>query len=418
MTPTIDQIAASLRDGLAANPMDGSTSLVLFANTYALDSTLPHTALILKLDYGRAQNDEQRQRLLGLMLTLVDEIVADTEGGPREGAAEPLAAVVERAQDRYRDMPVPRDLVFACGDLGKTYRKSGFHLQGVSLQLRLGEITAVVGENGNGKTTLFRLVVGELLHDAGSMAFPLLDQASSRRKGIDWVRVKRSLAYVPQELPKWYGYGDLRENLEYEAAIHGVPASDNRREVDFIVQRLGLSEHLDKRWPELSGGFKLRFALARALVWKPRLLVIDEPLANLDFKAQQVVLQDLRHLADGLRHPVSVLISSQHLHEVEAIADHILFLEQGQVKFNGPIDTLGEQRRVNTFELRTDCTEQVLRERLAVLQPIRFQDRGVAFVVTLPLGVTQRELLRHLLDQGVEVEYFRDISRSIKQLFH
>ena len=91
----------------------------------------------------------------------------------------------------------------------------------------------------------------------------------------------------------------LRSNLHYEAAIHGVGRADNEREVDFIVERLGFRGELDKEWHELSGGFRLRFALARALVWKPKLLILDEPLANLDFITQQIVLNDLRHLTDS-----------------------------------------------------------------------------------------------------------------------
>jgi ABC-2 type transport system ATP-binding protein len=427
MIPEIQQVAEDLRAGIEADPAEGGTHLVLFANAYALTPRLRHSALILKLNYRKARDDGERSRIRARMLRLLEEIVAEqseeepagTDETPPEATdrvREPMDQIVEHAQARYRDLEPPRDLVFGSEGLGKTYRKSRFQLRGVDLQLRLGEITGVVGENGNGKTTLFRLVAGDLLHDEGSMAFPLLGQDSTARKGIDWIAVKERLAYVPQELPKWYGA--LGDNLHYEAAIHGIRGEDNLRDVDFTVERLGLSEHMDKRWGELSGGFKLRFALARALVWKPALLVIDEPLANLDFKAQQVVLKDLRNLADGLRYPMSVLISSQHLHEVEAIADNILFLEQGRVKYNGPIGTLGDARDVNTFELRTPCDEKLLRGHLKILNLLQIQDQGVAYVIRVPREVTHRELLRHLLDAGVEVEYFRDISRSIKQLFH
>lgn len=426
MNQDIRQVAADLRAGIEADPTEGSTHLALFANAYALTPRLRHSALILRLNYRKARDDDQRDEIRTRMLGLLDAIVAEQLGADAGGAAarlteagrtpEPMDRVVERAQARYRDLEPPSDLVFGSEGLGKTYRKSDFHLRGVDLQLRLGEITGVVGENGNGKTTLFRLVAGDLLHDEGSMAFPSMGQDSTARKGIDWIAVKERLAYVPQALPKWYG--DLGDNLLYEAAIHGIQGADNLREVHFIVQRLGLSEHMERRWGELSGGFKLRFALARALVWKPALLVIDEPLANLDFKAQQVVLKDLRNLADGLRYPMSMLISSQHLHEVEAIADNILFLEQGRVKYNGPIQTLGEARDFNTFELRTPCDEKVLRGHLKAVGLLRIQDQGVAYVIQVPREVTHRELLRLLLDEGVEVTYFRDISRSIKQLFH
>ncbi|MCI5119793.1 MAG: ABC transporter ATP-binding protein [Candidatus Electrothrix sp. AUS4] len=347
------------------------------------------------------------------MLGLIDEILADYTDDTGEAEAKPLNQLIVHAQERIPDPP--RDVVFSCENLGKTYKKSGFCLHGVDLQLRFGEITGVVGENGNGKTTLFRIVAGELLHDQGNMSFPLLQEESTAKKGINWINVKEKIAYVPQELPKIYG--SLEENLQYEAAIHGVRGEKNLREVDFIVQRLALGEHLEKRWKELSGGFKLRFALARALVWKPKLLIIDEPLANLDIITQDVFLKDLRNLADSLSYPMSVLISSQHLHEVEALADRILFLKEGAIKFNASKKLLGQNRSYNTFELTISCDEEMLREHLRQLSPQEIRHSGIAHIVTLPLSVTGNRLLQHLLDRGVEIRYFRDISCSIKPLF-
>jgi ABC-2 type transport system ATP-binding protein len=222
------------------------------------------------------------------------------------------------------------------------------------------------------------------------------------------------MAYVPQELPKWYG--PLSENLAYEAALRGIRGDANERAVQFVIERLELAEHLGKRWNELSGGFKLRFALARALVWKPKLLLLDEPLANLDFKAQQLVLRDVRELAESYRYPMAVLISSQHLHEIEAVSDDILFLRDGTVVFSGPIDQLGEARDRNTFELGTPMAEGDLRARLEPIA-VRMSHTGVSWLINTRLAVTGADLLEALLREGVQVDYFRDISRSIKQLF-
>ncbi|MCI5158670.1 MAG: ABC transporter ATP-binding protein, partial [Candidatus Electrothrix sp. AUS1_2] len=160
-----------------------------------------------------------------------------------------------------------------------------------------------------------------------------------------------------------------------------------------------------------------RFALARALVWKPKLLIIDEPLANLDIITQDVFLKDLRNLADSLSYPMSVLISSQHLHEVEVLADRILFLKEGAIKFNASKKLLGQNRSYNTFELTISCDEEMLREHMRQLSPQEIRHSGITHIVTLPLSVTGNRLLQHLLDRGVEIRYFRDISCSIKPLF-
>jgi ABC-2 type transport system ATP-binding protein len=208
----------------------------------------------------------------------------------------------------------------------------------------------------------------------------------------------------------------LRSNLHYEAAIHGVLRTDNEREVDYIVERLALTTELDKRWHELSGGYKLRFALARALVWKPALLVLDEPLANLDFIAQQVVLKDLRHLADSLRYPLSVFVSSQHVHEIEEVSDKLLVLQAGEMKYFGGAETIGEDRHSNRFELAGDVH---LRDLQSVFSGSEYRSvyySGVSFVLTTSVNVTPETVFRRIIEANLRVTYFRDISRSAKSL--
>ncbi len=141
---------------------------------------------------------------------------------------------------------------------------------------------------------------------------------------MDWIKIKNQIAYVKQEIPKWHG--SLRENLHFDS-IHGIKGLQNKKDVDFILHRLGLIEYQNREWNELSGGFKLRFTLAKALVWKPSLIILDEPLANLDIHAQILVLNDLRDLANSSKYPVSIVISSQHLHEVEHIANKTSLFE-------------------------------------------------------------------------------------------
>ena len=245
------------------------------------------------------------------------------------------------------------------------------------------------------------------------MTFPLLHQNDDQN--LDWTAIKELIAYVPQELSRWYG--SLKENLQYEPALHGILGEDNQREISYIVERMDLADQLDKNWTELSGGYKLRFCLAKALVWKPKLLLLDEPLGNLDVNAQLVILKDLRDLVNSLRYPLSVLISSQHLHEIEAISDYVLFLKQGEVLYNGPVTDLGKSREYNTFELGCPLDEQALHECLEGFPYHKFYHNGLCYVITLPLEISYRDLLQRLLDQRAEVEYFRNISRSIKQLF-
>jgi ABC-2 type transport system ATP-binding protein len=298
-------------------------------------------------------------------------------------------------------------------NLGKQFGRSGFRLQNIDLQLRLGELTGVVGENGNGKTTLFRICVGEIIHTKGELCYPILGE--NRPNKIDWYKVKQQIAYIPQELPKWNG--TIRENLLLEASLHGFRGKKNDEMVDYVLHRMELTSHVNKKWAELSGGYKLRFALAKALTWQPKLLVIDEPLANLDINAQNIILNDLKDIVLSRNFPVSILISSQHLHEIESVADKLLFLKEGSQVYYGNTADFGNERTENTFELEALISIQEFKTLMEDLPHSRVDYNGLVFIIHTPLHITEKDLLQHLLAKDLKINYFRNISQSIKKYF-
>jgi ABC-type multidrug transport system ATPase subunit len=401
--------AEAIKQELGRDVRRGVEHVARFAGEFAVDRELLYQALLLKRQIARgAVADDLREPAESLLA----RILSDHD---QPAAAARIAArskAIETARERALQVPVPRSVVFSCTNLGKRYRRTGFSLHGVSFETRFGTIRGVVGRNGNGKTTLFRLIVGELDPTDGAMEFPAILPAGGK---LRWNRVRHEIAYVPQEIPRWHG--SLKSNLHYEAAIHGIRGADNEREVDYIVERLGLGDELNKRWRELAGGFKLRFALARALVWKPKLLVLDEPLANLDFTGQQVVLKDLRNLTNSVRYPLAVLISSQHLHEIEEVSDDILFLRRGEVAYCGPTAGIGRDRTRNTFELGGGFDLETLQHLLDAPEYLSVYHSGVSYVVKTTIDVPAAALMRRLLDANLPLDYFRDISQSTKSLF-
>jgi ABC-2 type transport system ATP-binding protein len=403
----IHQTASSLREELRTDLDRGLTSLTELASRYANNRELLYRAVLLKREVAHGE-EEPAPEHTDAALALLDALVADQNVVPGTPTRHEQA---EAARSRALEIEIPKGIAVECMRLRKSYRRTKFALEDVSLNLRFGEILGVVGRNGNGKTTLFRLVVGELKADGGDLSFPAIQ---SRPGPVRWSDVRQQLAYVPQDLPPWHG--SLRGSLHYEAAVHDIRGAENEREVDFIIERLGLNEELDKRWHELSGGFKLRFALARALVWKPKLLILDEPLANLDFLTQQVVLSDLRHLTDSMRYPLAVMISSQHLHEIEAVSDKLLLLTKGRQRFFGTTDEIGADRTVNRFELDGHFDAAMLRQLFSGSSFLSVYYNGVAFVLTTKLDMTAADVVRRTFDARLPLTYFRDISRSAKSL--
>ncbi len=403
----IDNRVHDLSGLLKEDAAQGAAELVDFAMEYAADNQLVHSALLLKLNHSRADNALRQGQLANEMVALTEKIgrdaVSDLETDVMHMKKTAIVPVEERAE-----------AVCLVTNVNKTFHRSGFKMQDIDAAFRLGEITGVVGENGNGKTTLFRMISGELAADNGSISYPYLQSQFGIASG-DWAGIKQRIAFIPQHLEKWYG--SVRDNLHYELALHGIKGKMNEEEVEYIIYRLGLEEHQNKKWSQLSGGYRLRFALARALVWKPVFLVIDEPLANLDIKAQLVILNDLRDLANSYRYPLSVVVSSQHLHEIEHVSDNIIFMKKGEVIYNGKTDELGEGREENTFEFATELTLEEVERSLGGFEYYQLEHTGLAYVIHTPLHITQMEVMQKFIAADIEVSYFRDISKSTKKLF-
>lgn len=410
-----DAAAAPLRQAIAVAAASSAEAITqqlqAFADRFATSDVRRDETLLLALD-SRGLPAAEWPELQGRLLAALDRIVAEHQApGGASAVAERQARQVILSEQLKRAAPPPA-VAFQCHGLRKSYPGGDFQFGELNLTLRAGEITGVVGQNGHGKTTLLRMVAGELRQDGGTLAYPLFGQHSPP---INWVRVKSELAYVPQELPAWHGA--LADTLHYQAAMHGIRGADNERNVAFMVERLGLAEHLGKRWAQLAGGFKLRFALAKALLGQPRLLVMDEPLANLDQKAKGLLLQDVRELARAYKRPMAVLMSSHDLVGLEAVCSQMVFLKNGRVHYVGSADGIEEGRLHNEFEIGTPMPLPELRQRLAGAQVTSLREEGLNAIIVTPRSVGRAELLRLLLDHGVDVQHFRDNSRSVRRLF-
>lgn len=284
-----------------------------------------------------------------------------------------------------------------------------FELHPIDVTLRAGEITVLVGENGNGKSTLLNIIAGRL-NAEGTRSYPLLAE-----DGADLYTVRGRIGFMPQMLNSWSGR--VADNLHFTAGSRGLRGSHNEEEVEFILYRLGLERYASATWGELSGGYKMRFELARILISDPLLLVLDEPLANLDVNTQLLFLNDLRQLIRSPTRPMAAIVSSQHLHEIEAVADHIIFLQDGAALYNGKMDRFGEDREENCYEVACSANREQL---LGILEPLactRITMAGSSFLIHTALAVSKEMFLNCILSNGISIFYFRDISKSTRKLF-
>lgn len=292
-----------------------------------------------------------------------------------------------------------------------TQGRNPFFLQPLDVTLSTGQITGVVGENGNGKTTLLRILAGELSTDSGSILFPALELQEN-----DWYSVKNHTAFIPQRIPKWYG--TLLDNLRFFASIHGIKGKENEKRIDYILFRLGLDKYRDLKWTEISSGYRLRFELAKMLLWKPKLLILDEPLSNLDINAQQLFLQDLRFFTFSEAHPMSILLSSQNLHEIEKVADNIIFIRQGKTIYNGPQKQFANERVQNSFEISGEFDLEKLSDCFKKYNDITVDNAGTSFIINTSTDKDLYFITKILAENNLTLNYIRNISQSTRKLFH
>ena len=212
-------------------------------------------------------------------------------------------------------------------------RLGGFALD-VELSCATDGIVALFGRSGAGKTSLVNMLAGLLRPDEGRVEIEgttLFDSA----RGIDLPPERRRLGYVFQE-GRLFPHLSVRGNLLFGA--RRAPAGDNGPAFDQVVALLGLEAHVERRPQELSGGEKQRVALGRALLAKPRLLLMDEPLASLDQPRKEEILPFIERLRDELALPIVYV--SHAMQEIVRLADTLVLLSDGRIVEAGPIEAL------------------------------------------------------------------------------
>lgn len=297
----------------------------------------------------------------------------------------------------------PHQTIISIENLQKNYN-SNFNLGPIQLEIKSGEIIGLVGENGNGKTTLLRSICRELEPSSGKINYQF-----SYDDGYD---LRTKLVYIPQRTETWRG--SMYENLEFAASCYGYSAEENNLIVDLVITRLGLRKYRNYNWSGLSSGYKMRFELARMLLRKPKILLIDEPLANLDILAQQTILDDFRNIANSPFRPIAIVLSSQQLYEVEKTSNQVVFLKQGKQRNLKSEDAI-EQHFIVEFE--SDEPLLSIKQKLEVLGIENIEQNGGTLIATFPLTVDINQFMKALIDQQITIKYLRDITHSTRRFF-
>ena len=202
-------------------------------------------------------------------------------------------------------------------------------IQDVSFQVRQGEVVAFLGPNGAGKSTTMKLLTGYLAPSAGVARVAGHNMTDDRLAG------STRLGYLPENGPL---YPDMtpRGLLRFFAKARGLSSERTHRRIDEVVELCALGSVIGKPISKLSRGFCQRVGMAQVLLHEPDVLILDEPTAGLDPNQIHEVRETIRKLGKNK----TILLSTHILQEVEAMASRVLFINEGQLVFDGAIGEL------------------------------------------------------------------------------
>lgn len=230
--------------------------------------------------------------------------------------------------------------------LKKSFRKKGkkkesiIAVSDVSFCAENGKITGLLGANGAGKSTTLRMLVSLLSPDAGSATVDGWDIEKNK------LEVRRSVGYLPHNSGV-YPRLTARENIEYFAALTGLEKTNIAVRVEELIDLLGMQEFADRRTEGFSQGQRTKVALARALVHKPKNLVLDEPTNGLDVMATR----NLRKILIRLREEGHcVLISSHIMQEITHLCDHVAIINEGKIVVENSVEGILQETGQSDFE--------------------------------------------------------------------
>jgi len=240
--------------------------------------------------------------------------------------------------------------VIAVEGLSKTYG-SVVAVSDLSFSIARGSITALLGGNGAGKTTTLSMLLGLLLPTRGSIHLFGVDMANDRFQVLPRINFSSPYVDLPQRLT-------ITENLRVYARLYGVVNINER--IDEMLEALDLQAMRKRRYGTLSAGQKTRVAIAKAMLNKPELLLLDEPTASLDPDSADRIR---RYLTDyKVRTHATILLASHNMGEVEQLCDDVIMLHRGGIVARGtPAQLIADFRRDSMEQVFIDITRETIR---------------------------------------------------------
>ncbi|WP_372767548.1 ABC transporter ATP-binding protein [Pseudoalteromonas sp.] len=225
--------------------------------------------------------------------------------------------------------------------LEKTYSNGVQAVKGIDLTVEKGDFFALLGANGAGKSTTIGVISSLVNKTKGTV------KVFGHDIDTDLGKAKTNLGLVPQEF-NFSQFETLNQILVNQAGYYGVPRTEAHKRADELLAQLGLADKKDKQARTLSGGMKRRLMIARALMHKPQLLILDEPTAGVDIELRRSMWEFLKEInLQG----VTIILTTHYLEEAEMLCKNIAIIDKGQIIENTNMKSLLAKLDKETFIL-------------------------------------------------------------------
>jgi ABC-2 type transport system ATP-binding protein len=212
----------------------------------------------------------------------------------------------------------------------KTYSNGTVAVRGVSLTVASGDFFALLGPNGAGKSTTIGMIASLVKPDSGSIK--IFGEDMSTNPGA----VKQKLGIMPQEVN--FNIFETSHNiLKYNAALYGIKPKEANPRIEMLMKELNLWDKKDRKVRTLSGGYKRRLMLARALVHNPKLLLLDEPTAGVDVETRNATWEFIKKINQA---GTTVILTTHYLEEAESLCNKVAIVNHGKLLQQSSMDSL------------------------------------------------------------------------------
>ena len=290
--------------------------------------------------------------------------------------------------------------------LTKTYPNGFAALKGIDLTVPQGGFFALLGPNGAGKSTTIGIISSLFKPSSGSVEIFGVDLLNQPAKA------KQFLGVVPQEF-NFMQFEKVEDILIAQAGYFGIPPKQSRPRAEKLLKALGLWEKRDNKARMLSGGMKRRLMIARALMHRPKLLILDEPTAGVDIELRRSMWDFMQQINN--EEGTTIILTTHYLEEAEQLCKNIAILDQGEIRINTDMKSLLTSLDVESFVFDL---AQPYPAPIALTNVVKTkQPDPLTLEVTLKKGDSLNDVFAQLNAQNIQVASMRNKANRLEELF-